>query len=307
MRGLELAYKYYNELFEESFRRDFPKIAEVAAVGLVGNGSECYGYDDELSHDHDWGAGLFIWLPDSMRDKIPVLNSWQQDLLAQHPEYPARQKSAYGASIGAFAISDFYTMLIGFPRGPQTLDEWRVIPENLLSLAVNGAVFADPEGEFTAVRRHLEEYYPEDLRKKRLAARCMALAQVGQYNLPRIIWRMDPVSERMVAARFCSEAIQMIFLLEKSFKPYYKWEFRALAELSPFGSQMKNKLSNFLLLSEGGARIEPAEEICNDLLEELHRQGLCRTNETFLTIAGQEIQDSIEDARLGSLPPQADV
>ena len=62
MKGLELSKKYYAEVWQELLHRKYPQYEELIAVGLVGEGSQCYGYDDELSRDHDWGAEIYLWL-----------------------------------------------------------------------------------------------------------------------------------------------------------------------------------------------------------------------------------------------------
>ena len=55
MKGLELCELYYKEVGAPMIAGKFPGYEEKIAVGLVGDGSECFGYDDELSRDHDWG------------------------------------------------------------------------------------------------------------------------------------------------------------------------------------------------------------------------------------------------------------
>ena len=54
MQGLEEARKLYERYGVDMIERLFPKWAGRIAVGLVGHGSECFGFDDEISRDHDF-------------------------------------------------------------------------------------------------------------------------------------------------------------------------------------------------------------------------------------------------------------
>ena len=63
MKGLELAEKYYKEYGEPMLKEQFPDVLSQIAVGLIGSGSECFGYDDEISEDHDFEPGFCIFLP----------------------------------------------------------------------------------------------------------------------------------------------------------------------------------------------------------------------------------------------------
>ena len=40
----------------------FSNFVSKIFIGLVGMGSECLGYDDEISRDHDFWTGFCIWL-----------------------------------------------------------------------------------------------------------------------------------------------------------------------------------------------------------------------------------------------------
>ena len=59
MKGLEEARKFYEEAGAEMISRNFGDFENRIAVGLVGHGSECFGFDDEVSRDHDFGV---LWI-----------------------------------------------------------------------------------------------------------------------------------------------------------------------------------------------------------------------------------------------------
>ncbi|MBQ3823571.1 MAG: hypothetical protein II808_00035, partial [Clostridia bacterium] len=63
MKGLDVCREYFNAYGLPMLRRDFPDLLAVSAAGLAGSGSECFGYDDEISRDHDFEPGLCLFLP----------------------------------------------------------------------------------------------------------------------------------------------------------------------------------------------------------------------------------------------------
>lgn len=304
-KGLALSRDFYRNVLGPALNARFPALAARTAVGLVGNGSECFGYDDALSRDHDWGASVYLWLCDGDTGSADALDRLQQALLQAHPAYPPRVQSRYGAAVGAVGTHDFYLRLTGFPEGPQTLQEWRLVPEELLALATNGEVFSDPVGCFTAIRTHLLQDLPEDLRLRRILSSCMSLAQTGQYNLPRYLSRGLAAEEQLLAARFAQETVHLTFLLNRRYMPYYKWSMRALSDLPLLGGEVRARLGAFLLLSPGGARLPAAEALCRLFAETLRREGLSTDKSDFLADHGPQIARRIQDPTLRALPLQA--
>ena len=62
MKGLTLSLMFYREYGAPMLHEQFPDLEGRIAVGLAGSGSECFGYDDELSQDHDFEPGFCLWL-----------------------------------------------------------------------------------------------------------------------------------------------------------------------------------------------------------------------------------------------------
>ena len=62
MNGLALSRSFYETIGKPALEQQFPALMSRMAIGLAGEGSECLGFDDELSRDHDWGPAFCIWL-----------------------------------------------------------------------------------------------------------------------------------------------------------------------------------------------------------------------------------------------------
>ena len=122
MNGLALSKKYYEE-FAPRLVTEFPRLAGRMAFGLVGEGSQCFGFDDEISHDHDFGPGFCIWLSDE------DYAASGKDLQAAYDRLPKdfggfRSSdvliTAEGAKrLGVFSISGFYERFLGTDKVPE--------------------------------------------------------------------------------------------------------------------------------------------------------------------------------------------
>ena len=297
MKGAELAYAYYKEYGEPLLWSCFPRYADRIACGLVGEGSECFGFDDELSRDHDFGAGFCLWLSDEDERAIGAdLRQRYASLPVSYRGFPKRALYVSGSQrTGVFRITDFYRRYLGCDGVPQTLEQWQRIPESFLATATNGQVFVDHAGQFSAIRSALLNFYPEDLRRKKLAARLAVMAQAGQYNYPRSLQRGEKVAALLAVSEFVRAACSAIYLLNRRYMPFYKWAHRGLLEL-PRLSEAAGLLDAVADRSlAAGAAIE---EICRRLGAELLSQGLVTRSCDFLIELTGEIIAGITDERL---------
>ena len=204
MNGLELAEAYYRQYGKAMIDERFPHISEKIAVGMIGPGSECFGFDDEWSRDHDWGPGFCLWLTN--RDYASVGEELQREYrrLPDHFMGFGARKTSPGEEwrVGVSCIGDFFARLTGLDHPPESIAEWLRVPEHALATCVNGKVFADSLGEVTRWRRAVGAYYPEEIRLKKIASRCITIAQSGQYNFPRALKRGERFAVDAARTRF---------------------------------------------------------------------------------------------------------
>ena len=217
MKGLELSKRYYMAYGKEMISNGFPALKGRVAAGLAGQGSECLGFDDDISKDHDYGPSFCLWLN---REDFGI---YGRALMEEYRKLPmefegvkGREVSVHGKDrVGVLCIPDFYYRLLGTEDVPGSNREWLKIPEEALCMATNGDVFEDPFGEFSRIRKGLLNYYPEDVRIKKIAARAAVMAQSGQYNYARAMKRGEYVAAKLALAEFIKSTGSMVYLLNK--------------------------------------------------------------------------------------------
>jgi hypothetical protein len=299
MRGLEEARALYEEYGRPLLHRDFPELEGRIAVGLAGHGSECYGFDDELSRDHDFARGFCLWLSDGDDLLYGVaLNRWYRSL----PLGESGQRSALAEdNCGVRRTAFFYRRYTGSPGAPESWRQWLSLPAHALAEATNGQVFRDDLGEFSAIREKILHGMPEDVRKKKLAARLIEMAQTGQYNYARCLKHGEAGAAALELADFVRAACGAIYLLEKRHMPYTKWMLRGMDSLPKLG-HLRPALE-FLLTGENDAALRQGvvEDLCANVAAELRSQGLSDGDWDYLEPHAFAVQGRIENPEIRAL------
>lgn len=288
-KGIMLSYEYFSQYVHPMLLEEFPTYKPRMAAVLAGEGSECYGYDDVMSQDGEFGVAYQLLIPGEDKE---VYGKRLAQRLTELPDTFGNYKVLHGEKCGLMAIEDFYEKYLGFAEGPMAPEEWRSLTDAQLSTATNGKVFFDNYGKFSAIRTRLLNGYPEEERLRRIGLACQKAGKSGQYNLPRCTSRRQWVAACMVRADFMDAVSQIIFLLNRVYRPYFKWFPKAMETLPILGEEIGRNMEYFAILSmklDKGTVVAMAENISQMIIEELRRKGITRSSSTLLEDHGREI------------------
>jgi hypothetical protein len=307
MNGLEIAEAYFNEHGMPMLEKKFPELLPYIAAGLFGSGSECFGFDDELSRDHDFDPGFMLLLPNE-----DVIDRKQEFALER--AYAALPKEFMGierpmmapvggARRGVIRMADVFVEKTGNASGELTVEQWLAVPSYALAEAVNGKVFYDGSGELTRIRESLA-HYPEDIRRKKLAGHLLLAAQAGQYNYARCLRHGEAAAAQLAVIAFAQSVMEIVFLLNDVYQPFYKWRFRAMRVLPklPFAAE----LLEYLITTNNDGQLaqdkyEVIEDVSADIIAELVNQDLTKANCGDLEKHAYSVNDGIADSNLRNL------
>lgn len=292
-KGLEICKEYYEAYGRPMIAEQFPEYESRIAVGLVGEGSDCFGYDDELSMDHDWGPDLCLWVTEETYQEIgEALEQAYENLPKEFQGYQ-RTISAKGVGRrGVMTIPAFYERLLQTATREQL--DWRSVPDASLAAAVNGKVFRDDEGIFTDFREKLQKGFPENILYLKLAESAARFSQAGQYNYKRMKQRGDKVTAQIMLADAAREAMKLKHYLERKYPPHDKWLRRSMEEL-PGGreiSECLNRLCEDVFTEDNGIKdncIVALEQIAALLAKELYEKNDISDIEPYLDAHTEEL------------------
>ena len=306
--------RFYEMYVADLIHSRFPEYEDRIAVGIAGEGSDCFGYDDEISRDHDFGTGVCLWLTDEDMERFGRPLSAAYDELVDETER-SYLTSRLRERRGVMTIHDFYSNILRVDCDTKncrlTEEEWYGLDHSCLKTATNGEIFRDDLGAFTAFRRYLMNYYPDRVWRMRIAEQLHKYASSFQVNYARCMTRRDTVAAELCRANGIRSAMELFFLLNREYPPYYKWTFRALSGLDGEGtfSAKIREAAEERIRPEAweGTRYHPnrlnykdrivslSEEIASEIEQMLVRQGLIRRRGRYLELHVDEVLSGFHD------------
>ena len=301
--------RLYLEKGARMIHEKFPDYESRIAAGVCGEGSELLGYDDEISRDHDYGIGFCLWLTDE--DYAKIGDALQKEYLKL---IQAEEPSRLDYRRGVCTVRAYYQRILGIPLGEDyeglTAGQWFQLQEHAIATAINGKVFRDDLGAFTRIREDLKAYYPDRIWKMRLANSAHDFAQYAQANYSRCMGRGDLVTAELCKAKGMEAAMDMAFLISRTYGPYYKWKYRALRDI-PGCAKLAELLGELAItapqadawadynydarsLNTGDRIICIFEQIATILARQLSDKGLSHGEETFMEYHSKIIADEVE-------------
>lgn len=265
VKGLDLARRFYDQVARPAMEEHAPEILKEAACGLVGPGSECFGFDDIYSRDHHWGPRVMVLLADDYFEKLDP-EVWQKvtkDFPTHFEGFEVVGGLLGGAGLEPEGIGSFLTRAIGRKELPKTYSDWLDIPEEDFAHVVNGEVWHDEKGDFTRIRDHINGYYPDEVWRRRIAHWCRYASGMALYAMKRAKLRQNTVFYFTAFGRTLKMTMELACMLNRTYFPYDKWLYSTFSRLEILAPDM-------IPLIEEATTYDTSWERRTEICEELH-------------------------------------
>ena len=294
MNGMKLCKDYYEKFGAPMIKEKFPDYEGRIACGHVGEGSDCFGFDDEISRDHDFGPAFSMWVTKETFNEIgEELQKAYNELPDEYEDFKRPTGGESDKRFGVCVIEDFYERVLCAPYPGKDRD-FLGIDDCYLACATNGEVFRDDEGVFSKLREGLVKQ-PNSARYLKLAQQVALLGQNGQYNYKRACDRGDEIAAMMARGDAVKNALKALHLIYGVYAPHDKWLYRSATKLDRSIGKCLGQIGE-IPPSEMIKNRVCLEKLCEYILE------LLRTKEILSHLEGDFLPDlSVEIARKGQL------
>lgn len=295
--GLSLCKEFYETYGRPMILEQFPEYVNEIAVGLCGEGSDCFGLDDEFSKDHDWGPGFCMWISDDLYGKIgDKLQEAYENLPVEMNGYQ-RKTSVHGLKrTGVTTISDFYKRILGEENFSLVQKDgetnfhiaYQNIPDEAFAAAVNGEVFVDPVGLFSIIREKLKEGFPERIYYLKIAESCAKFSQAAQYNYERMLKRKDSVALNLSKMEGLKQAMKLMYYLENEYPLHDKWLYQGMVKRGKYIEEL-NLIYEIATNNNEKEQLRLIEQLAVKLAGKLYALDIISDCESYLDVHVEEL------------------
>jgi hypothetical protein len=230
---IDVSREFFSQEVLPVLQAKFPQETARIAFGLFGHGSEALRMDDAYSADHHFGLRIDALMPAEIFEnkREEIMRVVGAGLPRTFKGYELGESTRAGAGIAPDNFDDFLIRTIGIDHPPQTSEEWLNLPEEDIVHLINGEVWFDQEGKFSAIRESLNDYYPDQVWKRRMAHWCRYISGMGSYALKRAILRDNDLYAVIAFGKTIRWSVQLAFMLDRTYYPYDKWLFDFFTQL----------------------------------------------------------------------------
>lgn len=286
MNGSELSRRFFDEHVYPILADEYARLLPEISAGLLGAGSEVLGFDDVISHDHNFCPRVVIWVADEHFAQVG--QDLRQRLVASAPShyrgYPLFDNEFIQWIEVAPRVGFFHRQL-GVSTLPATNQAWLKLDEQRLLEATAGPIFFDPQGQLQAIVAQLA-FYPNAVRYFLLRQGFVRLSEVGA--IERTIRREDYIATALYRAWFVYFAVKVLHLQQRRYCPYRKWMGRSLMQLGAEGQLLKTQLEALVCTADlNTVRAEVTHILRflgNLILQELGETDYCLSIESDLIL-----------------------
>ncbi|MCF7689572.1 MAG: DUF4037 domain-containing protein [Cephaloticoccus sp.] len=278
------SHAFFDEVLAPILWEKFPAETARTAFGIFGYGSEVLDLDDAYSSDHHWGLRVNALMPDTLLKErgAELMRVVEAHLPESYGGHALRTGYAGTKALSLNSLEGFLNQTIGLNHPPQTPAEWLGIPEEDIIHVINGEIWHDDSGRFSAIRATLNGYYPEPVRLRRIAHWCRYFSGMGTYALQRAILRDNEHYAAIAFGKAIRWGVQLAFLLEKHYCPYDKWTLAWLDRLPRLGQPVRGLVDEAVRLTTTWTRKLELLNALADLLDQtMVADGIIRPHSAF--------------------------